>query len=79
MHGIKIIFLWTKDFWFENLFYWNYKCQLLSALFDYLLAWIYYRFRTPDNIYTVESVLQTNHGLEVKVASKTITKIMDCL
>ena len=44
------------------------------ASVDYLLSWIYYRLRTPDNIYNVESVLQTNYGHEVKVAIRENNK-----
>ena len=69
MHGIKIIILWAKGFLVSKLFDWNYKYQLLQASDDYLLAWIYDRFRTSDNIYTVKRVLQTHYGQEVKVAS----------
>ena len=64
MQGIKILFLWAKDFWLEN-----YKCQLLRISVDYQLTWKYYPFRTPNNVYNVESVLQINYGQEVKVAS----------
>ena len=39
----------------------NSLTEIISAnSVDYLLGWIYYRFRTPDYIYTVESVVQTN-------------------
>ena len=64
MHDTKIIFLWTKDFWFQN-----FSAEIISAnSFAHQLitnSW----FTTPDNIYAVESVLQINYEQEVNIAS----------
>ena len=58
MHGLKIIFPRTKDFWFQN-----FSTEIISAnSFVHQLITYWHR-------YIIGLELQTNYGREVKVAS----------